>query len=79
MPNFPHQLCSLINLKNENGTIYRYKLLNLRSFAQKPEHAHNTVHRKAKAISLEVITSLCTAGDFTLAATPNTLHNGIRS
>jgi hypothetical protein len=76
---FPIHLCSVINLfRNENGTIYLYELLNLRSVAQKPEHANNTVHPKSKAISL-VIRCPCTAGYLTLPATPNKLHNGIRS
>jgi hypothetical protein len=52
-------------------------ILPIKSFklSQKPEHAHNTVHPKAKVIYL-VITCPCTAGDLILAATRNRLHNG---
>jgi hypothetical protein len=76
LPNL--QNCVLQLISNENGMIYLYKLLNLCYIVQKQEHTHNTVHPNATAIYL-VITSPCTAGDFTFGATPNKSHDGIRS
>jgi hypothetical protein len=70
MPNFTIN-CALKS-ENYNGTNYIFKR------AEEPEHAQNTVYLKAKTISV-VATIPSTAGDATPAATPNELHNGIRS